>query len=57
MKKIGTVTMVVTKTMEILHWIVAGLAAALAVCCGVAGDWLKGILESGVSEYGNAGGF
>lgn len=54
MKKIGTVTMVVTKTMEILHWIVAGLAAALAVCCGVAGDWLKGILESGVSEYGNS---
>lgn len=54
MKKIGTVTMVVAKTMEILHWIGAGIAVALAVCCGVAGDWLKGILESGVGQYGNS---
>ncbi len=54
MKKIGTVTLVVTKTLEILHWLAALLAAGIAVCCGVAGDWLKGILESGVSEYGTS---
>lgn len=54
MKKISTVTLVVTKTLEILHWLTALVAAALAVCCGVAGDWLKGILESGVAEYGRS---
>lgn len=54
MKKIGTVTLVVTKILEILHWITAGMAALLAVCCGIVGDRIKGILESGVDKYGTS---
>ncbi len=54
MKKIGTVTLVVTKILEILHWIAAGIMAVIAVCCAVAGDSLIGIFESGVDEYGSS---
>lgn len=52
MEGIHKTALVVSKILEILHWIAAVLVAALAVCTLAARDWLTVILEQSVSAHG-----
>ncbi len=52
MKRINTITMVVTKALEIIHWLGVALVAVLFVTSIVNGDWLCNILTSGTAEFG-----
>lgn len=52
MKALMKVCMVISKVLEILHWVATTLVGALLVCSLAAKDWLASILSNGVSEYG-----
>jgi hypothetical protein len=51
MKKINNITMVVTKILEIFHWMGTGLATVFFFVSIFARDWFCGILSTGTAEY------
>ena len=51
MKKINNITMVVTKILEIFHWMGTGLATVFFFISIFARDWFCGILSTGTAEY------
>ena len=45
MKSIQKIALVLTKILELLHWVGTASMAALAICSVAAGPWLSGLLE------------
>lgn len=52
MERLNKVALVVSKILEVFHWIGEAGMLAVLVCSLVAGDWLENILTDGVSENG-----
>lgn len=59
MKNINVITKVLTKILEVGHWVAVGLMAAVAICCIAAPDWIKYFMdtaalakEAEISVYG-----
>ena len=52
MKTINKIALVVSKIMEVFHWIVAAFMVAVLACSVFAGDWFGSILTDGASELG-----
>lgn len=52
MKGINKIAMIVTKILEIAHWVAVGFMAAVLICSAAAPGWLGVFLEMDVSENG-----
>ena len=52
MKSIQKIALVLTKILELLHWVGTASMAALAICSVAAGPWLSGLLERILPQYG-----
>ena len=51
MKSIQKIALVLTKILELLHWVGTASMAALAICSVAAGPWLSGLLERILPQY------
>lgn len=45
------IALVLTKILELLHWVGTASMAALAICSVAAGPWLSGLLERILPQY------
>lgn len=54
MKGINKIALVISKVLEILHWIADALMVAVLICSVAAKDWLEALLAKGVSEFGTS---
>ncbi len=52
MNQLNKIALVVSKVLEVLHWIGTAAAAGLLICTAVAGEWIGGILTKEVPELG-----
>lgn len=52
MKKINSVALVVSKILEVAHWVFVGLMLCLLVASLVAGQWMAPYLQRGVPLFG-----
>ena len=51
MKSIQKIALVLTKILELLHWVCTASMAALAICSVAAGPWHSGLLERILPQY------
>lgn len=52
MKGIQKTTLIGSKVLEILHWLLAALMLAGLICSFAAKDWLAGLLQPAIAENG-----
>ena len=52
MKTVNKIALVMSKIMEVVHWVAVAFMVAILGCALFAGGWFGGILTDGVSELG-----